>query len=594
MSNAPNRNTKLVADAMLSPERHSLTPLRYLLRFALPYRRQLLLVALLTIGNTLAMLAVPWLAGQLLGGIVAQDLGGMKWLMALLLVVLLTVALLNYFTTWIVTGASAQLLARLRVNIYEHLQGLPIGFHENHRQGDILALMTYEVARLSQFLTGTLTSIPSRLLTVAGAVILMIRMDIRLGLIVPMLIPLFFLIIKVLGRRLRGLARALQEAEADVVAAAEEDLQMLPAIKAFTRETAEAQRYGARVDTAMALTIQEGRITAALEPALGFLAAASAVLLLWLGGRSLAAGAMTPTELFRFLFYAALLARPVGALADVYGQVQTARGTLGRLQTVLREKPEPGYAATGKLEQAKGEIRFEKIAFAYPGRDRTLDGVDLHIHAGEVVAFVGRNGAGKSTLINLLLRYYEPVEGQICLDNNDIQEIDVRDLRRQIGLVSQRVLLFNGTLRANIAYGREDATDAEIAAAARLAQAYDFIVGLPRGFDTEIGDNGIRLSGGQRQRVALARALIKNPTILILDEATAMLDLEGESAFVEVCLKALKGRTVLLVTHRPASLALADRILCVENGIVQVLQEEPTSKAENGATRFRPAPPIDH
>ena len=265
------------------------------------------------------------------------------------------------------------------------------------------------------------------------------------------------------------------------------------------------------------------------------------------------------------------MSRPVGALAHVYGQIQTAHGTLARLQSVLGQSVEPGYGSLGRLSEARGSISFKGVTFAYPRRDPTLRGVDLDIRPGEVIALTGSNGAGKSTLIKLLLRYYEPAQGDICVDGRNIRSFNISDLRRQIGLVGQHVQLFNGTIRANIAYGKDDATDDEIEAAARLVQSWEFITELPQGLDTEIGDHGVRLSGGQRQRVALARALVKNPPILMLDEATAMYDLEGESAFIAACGTALKGRTVILITHRSASLPMADRTVCVHHGKIEVI-----------------------
>ena len=545
--------------------------LRTVLSFAAPYRYRLILVGVLTLASSLATLTIPWLAGQMAGGMLTPNAGSQTWLVTLLLSALALIALLNFAVSWISGATAARLLADLRMRIYQHLQSLPLEFHENHRQGDTLALMTYEIASLGHFLTGTLVAVPPLLLTVVGAVILMFRIDPTLSLLVPLLVPAFYLILKLVGRRLRGLARSLQQAEADVVGIAEENLEMLPAIKAFTRETVEALRYQAQVNHAMGLTLQQSRINAALEPLIGLIAASAALLLMFLAGRSVQAGQLTPAQLFSFLFYAALLTRPVGSLANVYGQIQTTRGTLARLQSVLAREPEPGYNALGRMAAAQGEIIFKNVSFAYPGREPTLRNVNLHIRPGEIVALTGPNGAGKTTLMNLLLRLHDPDSGAISVDGLDITRLAVRDLRRQIGIVPQRALLFNGTVRANIGFGLEGASYAQVKAAARLAQADEFICDLPQGYETEIGDHGVRLSGGQRQRIALARAFVKDPPIMILDEATSMYDLDGESAFIEACGEALNGRTVILITHRPASLALAGRVLRVGHGAVREL-----------------------
>ena len=343
---------------------------------------------------------------------------------------------------------------------------------------------------------------------------------------------------------------------------------MLPAIKAFAREERETNRYAAVVESAMRLTVRENRIFAALQPTIGFITAAAAILLLYTAGQNVKSGSMSPAELFSFLFYTALLTRPAATLANLYGQVQSARGTMARLQGVLRHESEPGYEAGDKLGSVEGAITFEHVGFAYADRGNALRDANFSIRPGETVALTGANGAGKTTLIHLLLRLYQPLNGRILLDGNDIACFRVQDLRSKIGLVSQRTFLFNGTVRENIAFGLDGASATAVESAARLSQAWDFIQALPCGLDTRIGDHGVRLSGGQRQRIALARALVKDPPILILDEATSMYDLAGEDAFIEACATALEGRTVILITHRPASLAMASRIFHLHDGAI--------------------------
>jgi subfamily B ATP-binding cassette protein MsbA len=279
-------------------------------------------------------------------------------------------------------------------------------------------------------------------------------------------------------------------------------------------------------------------------------------------------GRMTPAELVSFLLYAQLLTRPVAGLADVYGQTQTARGALSRLLAALEETPEPLAEHGHPLPPLRGTIDLQDVSFAYPGRPEALQDVTLHIDAGETVAIVGPNGAGKSTLAHLLMRLHPCTRGRILLDGVDIATVSLGSLRRQVGVVPQHVLLFNASVAENIAYGRADATPRQVEAAARLSRAHDFIAALPQGYDTPIGDRGVRLSGGQQQRLALARALLKDPPILILDEATAMFDPQGEIEFLEGARDALAGRTVILITHRPASLSVADRIVRMENGVI--------------------------
>ncbi|VVM08573.1 Lipid A export ATP-binding/permease protein MsbA [Methylacidimicrobium cyclopophantes] len=394
----------------------------------------------------------------------------------------------------------------------------------------------------------------------------MLQIQALLAILAAVLIPLFYLWVKVVGRRVRPLAREVQEEQARTIAIAEENLGMLPAIKAFTREAEESRRYRAQIERVVRLSARERRFYAALGPGTHLLAAIGIVLVLWLAQAAVSHGVLAAPQLVSFLLYGQLMARPMAGLADLYGQTQRARGALGRLAEVLAEEPEPGWDQGKRMPPIKGAIEFRGVSFAYPGREPALKHLDLSIAPGETVGIIGPNGAGKSTIAHLLLRLHSPSEGSIWIDGVDIATISLRSLRSQIGIVPQHVLLFHATVRDNIAYGRPEPTQEQIERAARAARAHDFILGLPQGYDTWIGDRGVRLSGGEQQRVALASALLKDPTILILDEATAMFDPEGEREFLRACSDVFRERTVVLITHRPASLELADRVLKLQGG----------------------------
>jgi len=484
----------------------------------------------------------------------------------LLLTVLAIQSLLKFVHGYLLASISERILADLRIRIYDHLQALPIAFFHQRPKGDILALITREIPILGEFLTGALVTAAPTLLMIAGAALEMLSIDALLATLVAGLLPLFVLLLKIIGRQLRPLSKELQEADAMAVSVAEENLGMLQIIKMYTRERRESQRYSWRIGELARLSKLQHKLYAALDPAVQLISASAVVLLLWIATEQLARGGLTPGGLVSFLLYSAMLSRPISEIAGLYGRTQMARGALERLHRVLAERPEPNGRSGVALPRVRGEIEFRDVGFHYPGRPAVLKHLNLHIRAGDTVAITGRNGAGKSTLVHLLMRLYEVDAGRIFIDGVDIANVGLHSLRSQIGVVPQHVLLFNATVRANISLADPVFDDATIERAAHAAQAHDFISRLPAGYDTVIGDNGVRLSGGQRQRIALARALIRDPPIMALDEATAMFDPQGEASFIEQCRDQLINRTVILITHRPASLALADHVLMLEDG----------------------------
>ena len=537
--------------------------LPFLWRLLAPYRGALAGVTGLMLIDSLVTLSLPWFAGRVAQGLLQGQVPD-RLLLAWLAVMAVQAAL-AYGNSVVVGKTSAHVVADLGSRVYDHVQALPLRWHQDRKRGEVLALLSNDVWRLSGFLTGTLTPMLPLAFTCAGALVLLMRIQPWIGLAVAAGVPLFIVALKLLTRQLRPLADANLCEDAIKYGIAEQNLASLPTIKAFTREAEESARYAAQSNTVRNLEIRQLRITAALTPAVRWVGAAAVMVLLWLGGHGIAAGTLSPPELVSLLLYGLLLTQPVSQLASVYGQVQSARGSALRLMELFGASVE---SDTGKRElpSVRGEIAFRAVAFGYPGRAPVFTGLDWRINAGETVAITGANGAGKSTLAHLMMRFIDPGTGRITLDGVDLRELSLPYVRRQIGLVSQNVLLFNASVADNIGYGRYAASRAQIESAARAAHAHEFISQLPLGYETLIGDEGIRLSGGQKQRIALARTLLKDPPILILDEATAMFDPEGERGFIAECHALLHERTVLLITHRPASLALAGRVLRLEHG----------------------------
>jgi len=401
-----------------------------------------------------------------------------------------------------------------------------------------------------------------------GALVMLFVIDVRLTLLMLAIVPPVVLATVIFGRRIRVMTRGVQDALAHVSGEVQESIGAIGTVQAFAREDYEAQRYRSGVEKAFAKTLDLVRWRAwfmSTAMTAGFMGIAAVV---WLGGRALIAGRLSAGDLTSFFLYTFIVAGAVADLAGLWASLQRAAGATDRLFAVIDTVPDiRSPDAPVALPPGQGAIRFERVSFAYPTRQTqpVLTEVDLDIRPGEVVALVGPSGAGKSTILSLLYRFYDVDAGRVLFEGVDVRELALTDLRRSLAIVAQEPVLWSGTIRDNIAYGRADATPAELEAAARDANAHDFITGFPEGYDTVIGERGTKLSGGQKQRIALARALVANPRVLILDEATSNLDAESEAAVQTALARVRAGRTTLVVAHRLSTVRDADRIVVIEN-----------------------------
>ena len=470
-----------------------------------------------------------------------------------------------YLVSWL----GERVAGDLRRSVFDHVLKLSPAWFETARTGDILSRLTADIAVL-QSLVGTAISQSLRnILLAIGAAAMLIVTSAKLAAITLVVVPVVVLPLILFGRRERKLSRHAQERVADLAATAEETLNGLPTVQAFTHEAADRARFASEVERSVGAAMRRIGSRAILILIVILLGFGAITFSLWVGGRDVVAGRMTGGELSAFIFYAVLMASSVASISEIWGEIQRAAAAADRLLEILAEVPAIAAPASPALLPApQGRVAFENVTFHYRSRPDTpaLHDFSLALEPGETVALVGPSGAGKTTVLQLLLRFHDPQQGRVRVDGVDIRDVDPLALRARLGLVAQEPLIFSASAADNIRYGRPEASDSEVQAAADAAAAGGFIAALPGGMATHLGARGVTLSGGQRQRIAIARAILRDPAILLLDEATSALDAESEQAVQQALTAAARGRTTLVVAHRLATVRRADRIVVMEQG----------------------------
>ncbi|WP_119080837.1 ABC transporter ATP-binding protein [Chitinophaga alhagiae] len=556
--------------------RISLTGIRKALRlyeYAKPYRWQFAVGLLMLLLSSGASLAFPKLLGDLVdAGHKGQLLEQLDRIGLLLAAVLILQSLFSYFRIRIFVSVTEKTLAALRQATYNHLIRLPMKFFAERRVGELNSRISSDISQLQDMFTTTLAEFLRQLIIITGGIALLAVTSWKLTLFMLAVVPVICVLAVVFGKFIRKFSKQVQAQVAESNTIVEETLQGIFNVKAFASEFFEIGRYKKKTDEAAATGVKAGAYQGAFVSflILGLFGAMTAVI--WKGAMLMASGDIEVGQLFSFILYSGFIGGSISGLAEIYTRLQRALGASENLLEI-HDEPVEDIRPLPPAERAPaiaGDIRFEHTGFHYPSRKDipVLQDVSFHVAPGWQVALVGPSGAGKSTIVNLLLRFYDPVQGRILVDGKDAQQYDLSTLRNQMAVVPQDVFLFGGTIRENIAYGNPAATEEEIVHAARQANAWEFILQFPEGLNTIVGERGIQLSGGQRQRIAIARAVLKDPRILILDEATSALDSESERLVQDALDKLMHGRTSVVIAHRLSTVRRADMILVLDKGRV--------------------------
>lgn len=500
-----------------------------------------------------------------------------------LLAVFVLRSLASFLQNYNFNYVGERIVVDMRCELYAHLQTLSIRYYADRRVGELISRISSDVTVVRTVLTGSVSTFLQQTLTLVGSIAIMFYLNWRLTMFIIVLMPIIVGVAFVLGGAIRRTSTRVQDEIAGATVVAEEVFQNIREVKSFVRERYEIGRYDRAIDIAFRAAVKLLTVRSVFGPIIGFFAFSGLALILWFGGREVLDGRLSPGELISFLIYGMTVAASFAGVISVYSQFQEALGATKRVFEILDTEPDVRDAPDAvRLASIAGAISLRDLSFAYDDDQEVLRDIDLDIAAGEIIALVGPSGAGKTTLFNLIPRFYDPDCGVILVDGRDIRGVAQSSLRQHIGIVPQETLLFGGTIRENILYGKLDADEAELIAAARSANAHNFIMELPKGYDTVVGERGVKLSGGQRQRVAIARALLKNPSILLLDEATSSLDNESEQLVQEALGRLMQDRTTLIIAHRLSTVRIAHRIVVLEKGRIAEIGRHDELMARRG------------
>jgi len=548
-----------------------------ILKYAKPYTKSLIFAFLCLALTSLINLVLPLIVRNMINAVIVlknnEVLDGLAWDLIIIIGFQAAFAVTH---NYIFGFVGHRMTTDFRIEFFSHIQSLSLRFFQERRVGEILSRMSNDISVIQNALVAIPVALLRQSITLLGAMAIILYLNWKLTGLILLILPPLMIFARVFGRRLKTISEKLQDQVAQAVVVLEEVMSSIKIVKSFTREPYERNRFQEKIETAFERAVDKLKISSFFGPFILGLTFLVSTLLIWYGGYQVMQGATTPGELAAFFLYALIIAGPIGTFVRLYTQIQEARGAIQRVYEILDTQPiiqNPENPVP--LENITGSIQFENVFFGYQDTPQVIHDASFDVLPGQTVALVGPSGAGKSTIIKLLFRFFDPNSGVIRLDDHDIRTLDRKSFLSQIALVPQETLLFGGTVRENILYGKLDATESELEEAAQKANAHEFITNMEKGYDTIVGEKGTKLSGGERQRIAIARAILKDPKILVLDEATSSLDNRSEFLIQEALETFMAHRTTFIVAHRLSTIHKADQIIVLDKGgIVETGQHE--------------------
>ena len=539
-----------------------------ILRYIKPYMHRLIFAMFCTIMAAAGNLYIPWIIKDMIDEVLADKNGTMlNWIAASIIAIFVVRGLFWYGQNYLMSYVGQSVIIDIRAAVFKKFQRLSVSFYDKNKTGTIMSYVTNDVNALQSAMVENTIEMITEGFILIGSVVAMIYLDWRLTLFTVCTFPVVLWFMEFFGKKIRKTGGRIQECTADITSVLQESVASARVIKSFVREDYEVDRFDVENRANFRANMKNAQLMATLTPVVELVAAIGVTMIIWYGGNNVINGTITAGSLVAFLTYAVNISNPIKRLTRVIGNIQKALAAAQRVFMIIDMPEEIAESRDAKqLPEVSGKVEFQNVSFAYDDKGNVITDLSFSVKPGEVIAIVGPSGAGKSTIANLLPRFYDVNKGDIKIDGHSVREVTLDSLREQVGIVPQETMLFNGSVYNNILYGRLDATKEEIEAAAKAANAHDFIMQLTDGYETKLGDRGVNLSGGQRQRIAIARAILKNPRILILDEATSALDTESERVVQEALDRLMVGRTSFVIAHRLSTVKNADKILVLEKG----------------------------